>query len=76
MTEVIFCDFDMAEKKAVIAPFFIKFGENRPKIKAHMCKKHQEIAEKMANAKNTKPLVEILIKAHDNVNKVLGAPVY
>ena len=76
MTEVTYCDFDMAEGKAVLAPFFIKFGENRPKIKAHMCKNHQEIAEKMANAKNTKPLVEILIKAHDNVNKVLGAPVY
>jgi len=76
MTEVTFCDFDMIEGKAVIAPFFIKFGEGRPKIKAHMCKSHQKIAEKMANAKDTKPLVEILIKAHGNVNKVLGAPQY
>ncbi len=76
MTDVTFCDFDMIEGKAVQAPFLIKFGNQRPKIQAHFCKNHKTIAEKMANAKDTKPLVEILIKSHGNVNKVLGEPVY
>jgi hypothetical protein len=61
------------EGKTVQAPFLIKIGRG---VKVSFCKEHSNKADKMANAKSNKPLLEILIQTHGEVDKVFGKRKY